>query len=76
MMTIKIVYLSKNQVFHVCTKHIEVLHHLMQKKVEEGFVKLMYYNMENMVVDILTKGFFVDNQEYFQHLMGVIKCII
>jgi hypothetical protein len=48
----------------------------MQKKVEEGFVKLMYYNMENMVVDILTKGFFVDNQEYFQHLMGVIKCII
>jgi hypothetical protein len=48
----------------------------MWKKAEEGFVKLVYYNKENMVLDILTKGFYVDNHEYFQHLMGVIKCII
>jgi hypothetical protein len=56
-------------------KHIEVFHHLMRKKAKEGFVKLVYYNMEDMVTYILTKGFSTDNHEYFRHFMGVIKCI-
>jgi hypothetical protein len=47
----------------------------MRKKAKEGFVKLVYYNMGDMVTYILTKGFSTDNHEYFRHFMGVIKCI-
>ncbi len=36
----------------------------MGKKIEESFVKLVYCNMENMVVDILFKGLFADKHEY------------
>jgi hypothetical protein len=68
--------LSKNPIFHVCTKHIKIHHHLVGENFEKGFVKLVYCNMENMVVNILTKGLSIDKHEYFQHLMGVIKCII
>jgi len=65
---------SKNLVFCAHAKHIEIHHCLVWKKIEEDFVKLVYYNMENMVVDILTKGFSANKHEYFWHLMGVIKC--
>jgi hypothetical protein len=69
------IYLSNNPIFHALAKHIEIHHHLVQKEIEERFVKLVYCNMENMVVDILTKGHSIDKHEYFRHLMGVIKCI-
>jgi hypothetical protein len=68
------IFLLKNLLFHDRMKRIEI-HHLVQKSIEKGFVKLVYYNLENMVVNILTKGLSVDKHEYFQHLMGVIKCI-
>jgi hypothetical protein len=36
---------------------------------------LVYCNMEDMVMDILTKGYSINMHEYFWHLIGVIKCI-
>ncbi len=45
-------------VFHARMQRIEIYHHLVQEKIEESFVKLVYYNTENMVADISTKGFF------------------
>jgi hypothetical protein len=68
--------LSKNPIFHVSTKHIKIHHHLVREKIEKGFVKFMYCNTKNVVVNILTKGLSIDKHEYFRHLMGVIKCII
>ncbi len=65
------IYLSNNPT----TKHIEIHHHLVQEKIEKGFVKLVYCNMEDMVMDILTKGYSINMHEYFWHLIGVIKCI-
>jgi hypothetical protein len=45
--------LSKNLVFHACTKHIENHHHhLVQEKTKKGFVKLVYCNMENISLQI------------------------
>ncbi len=35
----------------------------------------MYYNVKNMVTNILTKELYVNKHEYFQHLMGVVKCV-
>jgi hypothetical protein len=59
------IFLSKNLVFHVYMKHIFIHHHLVQKKIEGGFVKLMYCNAENMVADVLTKELFINKHEYF-----------
>ncbi len=74
-----IVICDNNQsyiIFHARMQHIDIHHHLVQEKIEENFVKLVYYNIENMVVDISTKGFFVENHEHFQHLMGMVKRVI
>jgi hypothetical protein len=68
--------LSKNTIFHVCTKHIKIHHHLVWEKFEKSLVKLVYCNTKNMVVNILTKELPIDKHEYFRHLMNVIKCII
>jgi hypothetical protein len=56
-------------------KHIKIHHHLVQEKTKKSFVKLVYCNMENMVIDILTKGLSIDKHVYFWHFMGVVKCI-
>ncbi len=48
----------------------------MWKKIEFFFVKLVYYNMKNIIVVILTKGLSIDNHEYFWHFVGVTKCVI
>jgi hypothetical protein len=47
------IFLSKNPVFHACTKHIKNHHHLVQEKTKKGFVKLVYCNMENIIANIL-----------------------
>jgi hypothetical protein len=57
--------LSKNLIFHVRMKHIEIYHHLGDKKLKNVFFKLVYWNTKNIVANILTKGLFVDKHEYF-----------
>jgi hypothetical protein len=44
-------------------KHIKIHHHLVREKNEKGFVKLVYCNTENMVVNILTKELSIDKHE-------------
>jgi hypothetical protein len=67
--------LSKNPIFHACTKHIEIHHHSVQEKNKKSFVKLVYYNTENIVAHILIKGLFVDKHEHFLYLMDMFECI-
>ncbi len=59
------IYLSKNLIFHVHAKNIEIHHHLVQAKIEKDFVKLVYCNTKNMVTYILTKRLYIDKHEYF-----------
>jgi hypothetical protein len=56
--------LLKNPIFHVYTKHIKIHHHLVQEEPNKSFVKLVYYNAKNMVVDILTKELYANKNEY------------
>jgi hypothetical protein len=46
-------------------KHIKIHHHLEQEKTKKSFAKLVYCNMKNMVIDILTKGLSIDKHAYF-----------
>jgi methyl coenzyme M reductase subunit D len=48
--------LTKNPTQHARTKHIDVQHHFVQKRVENGEVIFEYYSIEDMVADVLTKA--------------------
>jgi hypothetical protein len=67
--------LSNNPIFHVCTKHIKIHHHVMWKKTKKNFVKLVYHNTKNMVVDILIKELYANRNEYLWHLISVNRCV-
>ena len=48
--------LSKNPQYHPRTKHIDIKHHFIREKVEEGSVEIKYISTEKMVADLLTKA--------------------
>jgi ribosome-interacting GTPase 1 len=47
--------LTKNPTQHVRTKHIDVQHHFVQERVENGEVIFEYSSTEDMVADVLMK---------------------
>jgi hypothetical protein len=47
--------LTKNPTQHVQTKHIDVQHHFVRERVENGKITFEYCSTEDMVVDMLTK---------------------
>ncbi len=48
--------LTKNPTQHAQTKHIDVQHHFVQERVENGKVIFEYCSTEEMVADVLTKA--------------------
>lgn len=67
--------LLKNPTFHGHIKHIEINYHLVWNKIEIGFTRLVYCNVENMVVNLLTKIFSTNKDEHLWCLIGMIKCV-
>jgi len=63
------IQLSQNPSHHRRTKHIDIRHHFIREKVEEGVVILRYITSENQQADILTKGLPVNK---FNHLVKLI----
>ena len=48
--------IAKNVVFHARTKHIEIQHHFVRKRIMDGEVDLVYSLTRENVVDIFTKA--------------------
>jgi methyl coenzyme M reductase subunit D len=46
----------KNPMQHARTKHIDVQHHFVRKRVENGEVTFEYYSTEDMVANVLMKA--------------------
>jgi len=51
-----VISLTKNPTQHVRTKHIDVQHHFVRKRIENGEIMFEYCSMEDMVVDVFTKA--------------------
>lgn len=48
--------LAQSKNYHSRTKHIDIRHHFIRDKCEEGLIKLKYLCTERMPADVLTKG--------------------
>ena len=65
--------LSRNPTFHARTKHVEIHHHFVREKIEEGKIDLVFCGTQDMVADNLTKGLTREKHCRFKEMMGIIK---
>lgn len=65
--------LSKSQVVHGKTKHIEIKYHYIRELVESGRVEVIYCPSEDMIADMLTKGLPILQFEKLRHLAGIVE---
>jgi len=53
--SMSIIYLAKNQVYHVRKKHIDVRYHFLREILEDGDIELKKIHTKNNLADMLTK---------------------
>jgi Reverse transcriptase (RNA-dependent DNA polymerase) len=63
--------IAKNPEFHDRTKHIDVCHHFLRKKVEDKQINLEYIPTNDQIADVLTKGLSREKHDKFMMGMGV-----
>ena len=63
--------LAKNPQFHARTKHIDIQHHFVREKVNEGAVQLKYVETNDQVADGLTKALDKIKFEKFRKAIGL-----
>ena len=47
--------LAKNPIYHARTKHIDIRHHFIREKVNDGLINLNYIQTSENIADIMTK---------------------
>ena len=65
--------LSKNQVHHEKTKHIDIKLHFIRLEVSKGIVKLVKIHASDNVADMLTKPVHMAKFEHCLDLAGICK---
>ena len=50
------IQIASNQVFHECTKHIDLDFHIVREKVQRGLIKLLPVSSSMQLADIFTKA--------------------
>ena len=68
------IYLAKNQVYHVRTKHIDVRFHKIRELVVTSELLLEKIHISENAVDTLTKPITVDKFKHCLDLTNVSRC--
>ena len=63
--------LAKDNKFHSCTKHIDLLYHFICKAVEVEKIVVSYISTEQNVLDILIKALAKPKFQQFVETMGL-----
>src|SRR6476646_4961848 len=63
--------LAKDPKHHSRTKHIDVQHHFIREKLDDGEVSLWYCPTEDMVADVLTKALAKVRHEMLTKAIGL-----
>ena len=70
----RVAYLfSRNPTFHARTKHVEIQHHFVHDKIENGDIDLVFRGTQDMVADVLTKSLTCEKHYKFKEMMVIIK---
>jgi hypothetical protein len=65
--------LARNPVFHAHTKHIEVHHYFVRKRLLEGEIRLHYISTDLQPADILTKALARTKFEQHRASLGLVS---
>ena len=65
--------LSKNDMFHARTKHIDIHFHFIRHAVEDRRIELKYCATDDMFADVLTKALVAVKHKHFTTSLGLVK---
>jgi hypothetical protein len=65
--------MTENLVFHDKSKHIEIQYHHIRDMVQRGAINLQYVNMDEQVVDVLTKPLSHVKFEHFRDKLSIVR---
>jgi len=63
------IYLAKNQVYHVRTKHIDVKYHFVWDVFEDGDIEVKKIQTKDNPTNMLTKVIFGVKFNYYKNLL-------
>ena len=67
------IQITKNLVFHLRTKHIEIRHHFIRDCNEKRLIQVVKIDSENNFADLLTKAFDLGRFKYLVAGIGMIN---
>ena len=66
------IYLAKNQVYHVRTKHIDVRFHFLREILDEGDIELLKIHTKKNPADMFTKVASGVKFTYYEELLHIL----
>ena len=64
--------MAQNAQYHGRTKHIDIRHHFVREKVNDGEIELKYCRSDRMLADMLTKGLSGTVFETLREMAGIV----
>jgi len=70
--TTSVINLTKNQIQHSRTKHIEIHHHFITDHVSNGDCEVQFIEIEKQLANIFTKPLLKDNFFFLRNELGIL----